>query len=312
MNLLQREKNARIVISVRCAVRHGADYAGKWASAISIVGWARVSRTGNIWSGRSKRRLCIPTISNRKLRRRMSDLLKSGALNRMSEELNHIPPRKLINPLFSLLYNGDPQIKWAAVEALGQAVSKLADQDIEAARVMMRRLMWNLNDESGGIGWGSPEAMGEILAGHEGLAKEYAHILMSYMKEEGNYLELESLQRGLLWGIGRACRKRPDLFREAAPLIIPYLRSQDATVRALAAWVLGVMGFEPALEHLEQLTTDDTEIEIYLESQLVKYRVKDIAENARKSIGSKSKKQVQGIRHRPPRSKEYRSKRHLH
>jgi len=40
----------------------------------------------------------------------------------------------------------------------------------------MRRLMWNLNDESGGIGWGNPEAMGEILACHEALANEYAPI----------------------------------------------------------------------------------------------------------------------------------------
>ena len=31
--------------------------------------------------------------------------------------------------------------------------------------------MWTLNDESGGIGWGSPEVMGEILAAHKGLAE---------------------------------------------------------------------------------------------------------------------------------------------
>jgi len=49
--------------------------------------------------------------------------------------------------------------------------------------------------------------MGEILAAHNGLAQEYAHILLSYAREEGNYLELEALQRGLLWGIGRLAEK---------------------------------------------------------------------------------------------------------
>jgi len=36
--------------------------------------------------------------------------------------------------------------------------------------------MWSLNDESGGIGWGAPEAMGAIMARHTGLADEYANI----------------------------------------------------------------------------------------------------------------------------------------
>ena len=63
---------------------------------------------------------------------------------------------------------------------MGQVVSNLADTDMESARVIMRRLIWNLNDESGGIGWGSPEAMGDIMACHERLAGEYHRLLVSY------------------------------------------------------------------------------------------------------------------------------------
>jgi len=47
---------------------------------------------------------------------------------------------------------------------MGRVVSSLAEKDMESARVVMRRLMWNLNEESGGIGWGCPEAMGETMA----------------------------------------------------------------------------------------------------------------------------------------------------
>jgi hypothetical protein len=46
---------------------------------------------------------------------------------------------------------------------MGEVMAHLADKDMESARVIMRRLMWSLNDESGGIGWGAPEAMGEIV-----------------------------------------------------------------------------------------------------------------------------------------------------
>ena len=89
---------------------------------------------------------------------------------------------------------------------MGQVVSNLADTDMESARVVMRRLIWNLNDESGGIGWGSPEAMGDIMACHQRLAEEYHRLLISYVRPEGNFLEHPQLQKGLLWGLARLAR----------------------------------------------------------------------------------------------------------
>ena len=129
---------------------------------------------------------------------------------------------------------------------MGHVVSQLADRDLEAARVIMRRLMWNLNDESGGIGWGSPEAMGEILAAHSGLAHEYVHILLSYAREDGNYIEHEALQRGLLWGIGRLSERRPELVRGAAVFLLPYLASQDGMIRGLSARIMGLLQVKEA------------------------------------------------------------------
>jgi hypothetical protein len=98
---------------------------------------------------------------------------------------------------------------------------------MESARVVMRRLMWNLNDESGGIGWGSPEAMGEITAGHGRLADEFAGILISYINPAGNFLEHELLQRGSLWGVGRLAHARPLLARPAVPFLPAFFESPD-------------------------------------------------------------------------------------
>ncbi|MGD9194313.1 MAG: hypothetical protein PVH58_20495, partial [Desulfobacterales bacterium] len=114
-----------------------------------------------------------------------------------------MPPKRAVNPLFSLLCSLDERLKWRAVTAMGQVVSNLAETDLESARVIMRRFMWHLNDESGGIGWGCPESMGEIMARCERLADEYGFVLISYIQPEGNYLEHEILQRGVLWGVGR-------------------------------------------------------------------------------------------------------------
>ena len=168
-------------------------------------------------------------------------MLKSPDLDQAIRELRRFPPQKVINPLFSFLQDTDQDLKWAAVRAMGAIVAGMADVDMESARVIVRRLMWNLNDESGGIGWGSPEAMGEILANHEGLAEEYAHVLLSYAREDGNYLELAVLQRGLLWGIKRLSEVRPHLVQDAAPHLSPYMQSGDAEVRDLAEQVLNTL-----------------------------------------------------------------------
>lgn len=181
---------------------------------------------------------------SRALKKKVHGLLKSLDLDQAIRELESLPPQKMINPLFSFLQDTDQDIKWAAVRAMGAIVAGMADVDMESARVIMRRLMWNLNDESGGIGWGSPEAMGEILANHEGLAEEYAHILLSYAREDGNYLELPILQRGLLWGIKRLSKVRPDLVQDAAPYLSSYMQSADSEVRDLAEQVLNFLSRE--------------------------------------------------------------------
>ncbi len=191
--------------------------------------------------------------------------------------LKDVPPRKVINALFSFLQNTDPRIKWTSVTLMGSFVNKIANENIEDARVVMRRLMWNLNDESGGIGWGSPEAMGEILARHKQLSDEYSNILLSYVREDGNYLEHEMLQRGLLWGIGRLAQKQPGLIKDSVQYIKPYLESADAIKKGLAIWVTGMIGGEEILPVLERLKEDETEIQLYINNRLVDIQIKDLA-----------------------------------
>jgi hypothetical protein len=163
---------------------------------------------------------------------------------------------KGVNALLPCLYDLEDMVRWRAVTAIGILVDRLAEENMEAARVVMRRLMWNLNDESGGIGWGSPEVFGEILARNHNLAVEYRQILLSYAREDGNYLELPQLQRGLLWGIGRFARARPELLDSSAIQIRPYLASADTAVRGFAAWVAGIMQVEEAGEDLRGLCDD--------------------------------------------------------
>ncbi len=165
----------------------------------------------------------------------LKDLDFAGAMAKIDSE----PPSTMLKPLFSCLCSCDDKVKWRAVSAMGRVVSALAAQNLEDARVVMRRFMWMLNDESGGIGWGVPEAMAEVMACQPVMAREYAHILVAFMREDGFYLELPAMQRGLMWGIERLAASSSEnrqllLNKEVCHYLAPYLKSEDSKVQALA------------------------------------------------------------------------------
>jgi hypothetical protein len=220
----------------------------------------------------------------RALKARIRQLLMQDSTDAVTEQILRLPPKPAINALFPFLQDGDHRIKWTAVRCFGALVSMLADEDLESARVVMRRLMWSLNDESGGIGWGAPEAMGEVLARHPKLASEYASILISYCREDGNYLEHERLQRGLLWGIARAVESRPFLFGDAVRHLMSYFSSPDGTVRGLAARVMGLLRAPEACSILHELSDDWSEISLDFRGQLGKHYVKELVQEALASI----------------------------
>lgn len=216
----------------------------------------------------------------RDLKRRVLEILKSENLEQVLDELCRLPARQVVNSLFSFLCSSDEQTKWRAVTAMGTVVANLAHEDIESARMIVRRLMWSLNDESGGIGWGAPEAIGEILACHEQLAREYANILTSYIKEDENFLEHEPLQKGAMWGVARLAQVRPHLIQDTKSYLIQRLNSSDARVKGLAALTLGLLGAEEVRLQLEGLSRDDTEIHLYLDRKMGVRRVCELAELA--------------------------------
>jgi hypothetical protein len=217
-------------------------------------------------------------------RKELKGLLRSGEVDRAVAELRQLPGRRFVHPLLSALC-GDEETRWRAVTAMGVLVADLASRDLESARVVMRMLMWNLTEECGGIAWGVPEAMAEIMARHETLAREYVQILVSYMREDGNFLEYEPLQRGLIWGIGRLSEVEKELLvaHHAGRYLLPYLESGDAAVRGLAARALGLLGASEAGTKLEALLEDREEVRLYLDRELLTSSVGDLA---RQALGS--------------------------
>jgi hypothetical protein len=218
----------------------------------------------------------------RALTRQINDWLQAPSLTAVLAKVATIPPDKALKPLFSSLCSCGPRIKWHAVSAMGRTVAALADQEMESARVVMRRFMWMLNDESGGIGWGLPEAMAEALACHSGLACEYTHILVSFMREDGFYLELPALQQGLLWGVARLAEVAPELLkaRDAVRYLLPYLEAEDPVVKGMAALALGRLADPTIIPSLIPFSDDSRPVTLYREGSFLETTVGELVRQA--------------------------------
>lgn len=231
-------------------------------------------------------------MSSRKIKQAVQDLLASEDLEHIEREIRQYKEKDLLNPLFSALSRPEELVRWHAVSAFGQVVPRLADQDMEAARIVMRRFLWSLNDESGGIGWGAPEAMAEIMLHHDRLAEEYLHMLISYLRpdgplehQDGNFIELPALQRGVLWGIGRVAEGRAKMLvaRGVVADLFPFLQSEDGGVQGLAAWALGRLQgdrVDETREALLALVPDSTPVRLYGQGQVRVFSVAGLVKEA--------------------------------
>ncbi|MFO7838588.1 MAG: HEAT repeat domain-containing protein [Desulfosalsimonadaceae bacterium] len=223
----------------------------------------------------------LANLSGRRLKNGVRRLLESDSdPEQIFSSLEALRPRQAVNPLFACFYADSPLVKWRAVAAMGQIVSGLAARDMESARVIMRRLMWNLNDESGGIGWGSPEAMGEITAQNHRLAGEYGRIVASYVCREQNFLEHPGLQRGSIWAVGRLAEVHAELVADTAEDLRLFLASDDPFHRGYAARALGLLQYRPACPELERLRSDQAEITIFRNLKLAATNVSSLAGEA--------------------------------
>lgn len=219
-------------------------------------------------------------IGGRAMKREVRRLLKEQHLEGALGELLRLPARQVVNPLISFFCSGDEMLKWRAVTAMGAVVARLFERAPESARVVMRRLMWSLNDESGGIGWGAPEAMAEIMARSRPLAEEFSRLLISYLDPEGNYLEHEGLQRGVLWAAARLSHAHPDLMAPAARFLPPYLQSGDPYHRGLAAWAAAALADAGLRPLLQSMTEDAAPLAVYMDGGMENLTVGELARRA--------------------------------
>lgn len=109
---------------------------------------------------------------------------------------------RVVRFLMGRLYSGDDSEKWRAVRGFGALAADRSVLDSHRAADLMRRFVWALNDESGSVPYGVPEAMGEILAVRSELRPVFLPILCSLLTQE-EMSQTGPVERGAIWAVGR-------------------------------------------------------------------------------------------------------------
>ncbi|MDP3110903.1 MAG: HEAT repeat domain-containing protein [Thermodesulfovibrionales bacterium] len=186
--------------------------------------------------------------------------------------------KNIFRMLISLTYDKKTLISWRAIEAVGLVSKEIARTRPELVRNTVGRLLWMIRDESGGIGWSSPEMLGEITRNNPEQFSDIAPIIVSFLDED-------MLAAGVLRAIGRIGQVNPGLVKHAMPAILPFLHSPDPALRGLAACAIGEIGSAGAIGELERLQDDISLIVIYEKGELREKTVGELAESSIEKLG---------------------------
>lgn len=134
--------------------------------------------------------------------------------------------RKVLSQLVRLAYDKETLVGRRAIKTVGLIAKALVQQDVQFLREQVRRLLWSLNDESGGIGWAAPELIGEIIsADPEAFTEFISPLTMAYDTEERTF------RPGIVYALSRIADKSPELAAIYQRVIISSLVDVEPVTR---------------------------------------------------------------------------------
>jgi hypothetical protein len=126
--------------------------------------------------------------------------------------------KKVLSHLVRFAYDKETLLGWRAIKAIGLVAKAIVNEEYSFLRETIRKLLWSLSDESGGIGWSAPEIIGEIVCSDPDRFQDIVPIISGIYE-----IEEEVFRPGILYALSRVAEQRPDL-------VLPH---QDLAIRAL-------------------------------------------------------------------------------
>lgn len=182
-----------------------------------------------------------------------------------------IPRRQLMTALMRFAYDKETLAGWRAIRAVGVMARTIIGTDSSLLRETCRKLLWSMNDESGGIGWSAPELLGEIATADPRRFADFIPIIAN-----AHDVEEHLFRPGVLYALGRIAEVAPGMVLEFRNVIAEALVDKDARTRIFALHLLGLVWQEAVRtsawsrqdadalrEQAERMTSDLGEAWIY-------------------------------------------------
>ncbi len=212
-----------------------------------------------------------PSPPSRNLRRKT--LIRRLLIERNEGELSAWAQRERspFRPVASLLFDSDELIRWRAIEALGWIARQEYAKDPERVRRFIRRILWLMNDESGGICWNGPEVIGEVLRNGPPLVSEYGVLLPGFFTEE-------PFEAGSRWAVGRAAVVDKTPFLPNVDALVTSLDHSNSDIRGFSLIALKALDHPISKENSDRLKADRSVLSIYdFESgQLIRKQIAEL------------------------------------
>jgi hypothetical protein len=144
--------------------------------------------------------------------------------------------KRALSLLIRMAYDKETLAGWRAIKAVGRTADVLVITEREFLRNAVRKLLWSLSDESGGIGWAAPELLGEIVhSDPEGFADIVPLIAEVYNIEERTF------RPGVVYALARVAEVSPELIMNYQGIIIRSLVDTNPLVRIYALELIGLL-----------------------------------------------------------------------
>ncbi len=210
--------------------------------------------------------------SKMNMKDRIKGLLKMQAYGQVADMAEQ--DKGIIRWLISLSYDKQDVISWRAIEAIGVISRNFSKGKMDILRDTVRRLLWSMGEESGGIGWSAAEMLGEIVTGDPDAFNDIIPILWSFKEEE-------MFRAGILWAMGRIAVVRPELVAFIMQDLPDMLEDRNPVVRGYTVRLMGILpealNIGNGRQQISKFLGDINTLPVYIEGELLTRTVGDIA-----------------------------------
>ena len=223
-------------------------------------------------AARDERSRTITGESKMNMKNRIKELLTLQAYDQLADMAGQ--DKGIIRGLISLSYDKQDVMSWRAIEAIGVISRTFSKGRIDILRETIRRLLWSMGEESGGIGWSAAEMLGEIVTGDPDAFNEIIPILWSFREEE-------MFRAGIVWAMGRIAMIRPELVAFIIHDLPEMLEDRNPAVRGYTVLLMGILpealNAGTGRQQISKLLGDSSPVPVYNGGELLTQTVGEIA-----------------------------------